>query len=400
MHDILWIIIAILIICFGIYFEFSSKNEYFNDSDSETTIDTKVINIYQEMLSRYPTRVELIEQRRAIESGKRSYDDIRQRIIDSDEYNQNMKLQSNALTPELPRMVSDSRLLQKLTLMYKEIRLKTCPAKMVLPLKDIYIKLDYNDDALRYMLRSESWAVLEQDILLDDNFNASDLDNVINRSFGSIEEIKAEAASQPGAAKTYSTCARIDPELNKARSAGVCMNTSGGIYSGRVNGVFTGSLVLDDCPYAAVPQATGNTGSEAPSTSASASTPGSAAATAATASAAATAAATATTPATAPATTASASAPASTDPSSCIQSYLDNSNVKIPVHTNDMVLRPEFAWAVPQPYPPVCTTLRQPAPTQPVVLESSLTLNATTLDEANQTGVGSIMPKFEYKEYV
>jgi hypothetical protein len=72
---------------------------------------------------------------------------------------------------------------------------------------------------------------------------------------------------------------------------------------------------------------------------------------------------------------------------------------RIPIHKHDMVLIPEFAWSVPQEFPPVCTTLGQKPLVQPVMNNSALLLG-TPLDDANNTQVGSIMPKFEYKEYV
>jgi len=50
--------------------------------------------------------------------------------------------------------------------------------------------------------------------------------------------------------------------------------------------------------------------------------------------------------------------------------------------------------------PPVCTSSGTKNIVQPVFLDSKMLFNATSLDEAtNNTGVGSIMPKFEYREY-
>jgi hypothetical protein len=54
-------------------------------------------------------------------------------------------------------------------------------------------------------------------------------------------------------------------------------------------------------------------------------------------------------------------------------------------------LRPEFAWAVPQPRPPVC--YGTPTYTSPQMSQSGLI--GTLLEDANKTSVGSIMPPFE-----
>jgi hypothetical protein len=64
-----------------------------------------------------------------------------------------------------------------------------------------------------------------------------------------------------------------------------------------------------------------------------------------------------------------------------------------------MVLRPEYEWSVPQQRAPVCTTLGQKPLIQPVMVNSSLLLG-TPLDDAADTQVGSIMPKFKYTEYI
>jgi len=64
-----------------------------------------------------------------------------------------------------------------------------------------------------------------------------------------------------------------------------------------------------------------------------------------------------------------------------------------------MVLRPEFAWRVPEQRPPVCTTLGGATPVSPLMFNSKLLLG-TPLEESRNTAVGSIMPKFDYKAYI
>lgn len=72
-------------------------------------------------------------------------------------------------------------------------------------------------------------------------------------------------------------------------------------------------------------------------------------------------------------------------------------NGKIPTHRGDMVLLPEMAWSVPMPRAPVCTTFGQKPLVQPLYENSKLLLG-TPIDE--DTSVGTIMPKFQYKEYI
>jgi len=82
-------------------------------------------------------------------------------------------------------------------------------------------------------------------------------------------------------------------------------------------------------------------------------------------------------------------------------SKLEYKRVMIPKHNGDDVLRPEMAWSVPNYNPPVCTSLGQDPLIQPVFSStSSSLLLGTPLTEAQKTTVGSIMPKFTYKEYI
>lgn len=64
-------------------------------------------------------------------------------------------------------------------------------------------------------------------------------------------------------------------------------------------------------------------------------------------------------------------------------------------HYDDLVLLPGQEWSVPQKHPPVCSG--RTTGYNPLVEQSSLI--GTLLPDAKDTEVGSIMPKFTYKEY-
>lgn len=61
-----------------------------------------------------------------------------------------------------------------------------------------------------------------------------------------------------------------------------------------------------------------------------------------------------------------------------------------------MVLLPGMEWSVPQPRPPVCLPCPTSCPVQPSLDQTSLL--GTLLSDANDTQVGSMMPKFTYSE--
>ena len=70
----------------------------------------------------------------------------------------------------------------------------------------------------------------------------------------------------------------------------------------------------------------------------------------------------------------------------------------VPTHEGDLVLRPEFAWSVPQRRPPVCNMLGQRPNVQPLYSGSGSGSGAE-LHEAAETGIGSMMPKFAFQTY-
>jgi hypothetical protein len=61
-----------------------------------------------------------------------------------------------------------------------------------------------------------------------------------------------------------------------------------------------------------------------------------------------------------------------------------------------MVLLPGMEWSVPQPRPPVCLPCPTTCPVQPSLDQTRLL--GTLLSDANDTQVGSMMPKFTYHE--
>jgi hypothetical protein len=61
-----------------------------------------------------------------------------------------------------------------------------------------------------------------------------------------------------------------------------------------------------------------------------------------------------------------------------------------------MVLLPGMEWSVPQPRPPVCLPCPTTCPVQPSLDQTRLL--GTLLSDANDTQVGSMMPKFTYSE--
>ena len=317
-----------------------------------SNVGESVIQLYVELLQRQPNSKELTDSTTQIQSGVMNVNGLRRKIIDSDEYDRNIKLQSNELNPELKKVLADNELLNYISKIYNEETGKLIPSTMELPLKDIYIYLNYNDYAYRAMLRDQKYGTFEKDVMTTENvtkpqviiiflkyFTVQDLVNVGIEIHGanpsdkipySLNNLDSNAGSILGNGNIGT-----NPKLfNKDKAAKALDKTYGS------------GPMLDDHSQYSMTQTSVNV----------------------------------------------------KQPDDITKT--DDNKIRVPVHKNDMVLIPEFAWSVPQERPQVCTTLGQQQLVQPVFTNSSLLLGTPVGEAAAETQVGSIMPKFEYKEYI
>jgi hypothetical protein len=159
-------------ICIVIYFTvFFHATDDVENFDVPTNTQNTVINIYREIYDRQPNASELMKDSDALDTGKINVNGLRQRMIDSHEYSILIKLQSNSLTPELNKMLSHRDMLTRLGEIYKEECNKVIPKNMVLPIRDIYIYLRYNEFAIRAMLRDPSFPLFEKDVQTTPSMN-------------------------------------------------------------------------------------------------------------------------------------------------------------------------------------------------------------------------------------
>ena len=300
------------------------------------TVEDQVVSTYNTVLDRQPTAKELVDASRDIKAAKLTNLGLRQRLMDSDEYIQLIKMQSNALTPELDRMLSDQATLGNIAALYMLERNKEIPPKLVLPYKDIFAVLKYNPYAFRAFLRDTKYTDFEDDLmstaqldkdgavlLFRERFKIEDIEKEADRL--RAEDPAAAGAGAPSAA-AGSTVARRVEDLDSDMSAMLAS------IQAKAKKVFDkdAKRIAD------------STDAEGLST----------------------------------------------------RIYMDQT------HEGDMVLRPEYAWSVPMQRAPVCTTLGQPALKVAPLLENSKLLLGTPLEAAKDTQVGSIRPKFMYQEYI
>ena len=312
------------------------------------SIGERIVNLYHEVLSRPPTSKELIESARALKSNQLTWDGLRQRLMDADEYMMNIKLQSNQITPELKKMMSDSRIIAEISNIYLHVIKRDIESEMILPMRDIYIALSYNPFALVAMLSDSKYPAFEEDLLREEDLDKKITLDLFTRTFDqpALMTKAAELAKQPDARNIMNLLQTHITANPDAASKG--MSTI---------------LTVEEQQRLRNVLATYNEFAD----------------------------------------TLRSIDEMDTDMTDMLTKLqeeiaeINKTSPSDPTHEGGMVLRPEYAWSVPQRRAPVCTIPGQPPIIQPLLSDSKLMLG-TPLCEADQTQVGSIMPKFQYKE--
>lgn len=338
---------AVLIYVIYILIRNLSIERFDTSPTASTNVSESIIQLYLELLQRQPKSSELTDATNQINKGIINIDGLRRKIIDSDEYQRNIKLQSNNLNPELTKIISDNELINYIAKMYNEETGKIIPGTMELPLRDIYIYLDYNDYAFRAMLRNTSYPTFEKDVLTTNNVNKPQLIEIFLKYF-TVQDLVNQGIEIFGANPSDKIPYSINNPNNMSNLAANA-NTNSSLFNkdaaAKALGNSSGAVLNDHAQYSMTQ------------------------------------------------TTVEVKQPDDI-------TKTDDNKLRIPVHKHDMVLIPEYAWSVPQERPQVCTTLGQKQLVQPVFTNSTLLLGTPVGEAAEETQVGSIMPKFEYKEYI
>lgn len=323
------------------------------------TVEEQIMDIYNQVLQRQPSAQEMLDASRNLTNGTWTESGLKQRLLDSDEYQRLIKLQSNQLAPELDKMVADRALIQRLRVLYAEERKIALPEDMVLPLKDVYVALDYNEYAFRAFLRSKSYTYFESDTKNGKDMDKKDLVTLIDKHMGGIEKINEQGKV---IAEQKAKEAQSGNTQNGSNAQGGASG-SGNPYGNNAGGGVVGASTSDKVQRTVMDRDSDMT------------------------------------PMVDDIMNRSNKVFNKDEVAKMLETqYNETYNIPVQQHYGDMVLRPEMSWTVPQRPPPVCTTLGQKPLTQPVMTNSKLLLG-TPLNESEQE-VGSMMPSFQYKEYV
>ena len=324
------------------------------DVQNPANVRMNILDLYSLLLNRQPTRTELSKNTRDILQGNMSIYGLRQQLLNSNEYKNLAKLQSNDLNPELKKMVSDKEIIDKIDIIYTEELDAIIPPKMVLPLRDIYIYLEYNEYALRAMFRDSVYVSFESDCMhtpdLDNNQTMEIFREYYSRSklFKAGNAIAAVMASQES-----SSAADCALEKKLFRELSMCDSDSSSLLYSLLHGNKNKNNDGTPTPLseAELAQIEFNKNLAARQMSEG-------------------------------------------NFNLDFNSEAAKTEYKVPIQKGPYIILPEMAWAVPQPRAPVCTTLGQAPLIQPVMTNSTLLEGLPLKDAEKNTGVGSIMPNF------
>lgn len=161
------------------------------DVPQDIRIEERINETYRTVLERQPSPKEYVEAVRMIEDGG-SIAMLHRRLIDSDEYQRMVKTQTDTLFPEINKMLYDKILLSALAKLYENARGEKIDPKITLPLKDIYLLLDYNPTAFQCLLLHAKYPRFEMDIEFESRLKPSDLLMIFNKYFD-VHSLQKEA---------------------------------------------------------------------------------------------------------------------------------------------------------------------------------------------------------------
>ena len=195
----------------------SQTNNFNNDPKymSEKTINQFVIiDIYKNILGRQPKPKEIIVNLQEFYEKNSDEEKLKLKLYNSTEYKMIVKMQSNDIDPTLVSKISEKNIIDMLKTVYKNHFNKMPHDKMTIPLKQSYIHLQFNDYLFKAMLMHDNYPSFERDILreyiindeklleiFDNNFVLYEL-RLIANELKRREMLKREALSTPVALTT------------------------------------------------------------------------------------------------------------------------------------------------------------------------------------------------------
>lgn len=124
-----------------------------------------IIDVYKNILDRHPKPKELIVNLQDFYEKNSNEDILKLKLYNSTEYKMIVKMQSNNTDPMLISNISEQNIIDKLVNIYADFFNKLPHDKMRIPLKQCYIHLQFNDYLFKAMLMHDNYFNFERNIL-------------------------------------------------------------------------------------------------------------------------------------------------------------------------------------------------------------------------------------------
>ena len=350
--DLLWIILIILVafLLFRIY----KDKKYFENFENSSDISSNVIKIYYENLKRSPTSDELQKHTKEIFDGNYDYNELELRLVNSDEYQRLVKTQTDTILPETSRILEEKQVVDRIKKIYLKVRESECPVQMYLPLKDMYIYFDYNIYKFVALVRDTKYSDFQRDILQISNLSRDKLIDLYLATFDD-SKLNYDAAAIEEMDKSLPAGSRLIDFLQSDQEKPA---------TGKVNAMALMAYLMkntkdDEARKKALEEEDRIRKMK------------------------------------------EAAAELEKQRKLNIKSANDNScdaKQRVYLPNESKILNTEHGFRVLQNLPPVCVPLGKPNELKEVIMNGGL--QGTPLDEAQDTQVGSIMPKFEFRRYI
>lgn len=352
--DVLWIIL-ILLVSFIIYRVYINKDKY-EKFENSSDVSSNIIKIYYENMKRAPTSQELQKHTKEIFEKNYDYNELELRLINSDEYQRLVKTQTDTILPETSRIIEEKQVVDRIRKLYLKVREGECPVRMYLPLKDMYVYFDYNVYKFVALLRDSKYSDFQTDVLRVSNLSRNKLIEIYLATFDD-SKLNYDAAAIEEMDKSLSKGSRLidflmndeEPTTNSA---------------GKVNGMALMAYLMknskedEERKKALEDEERIRKMREAAT---------------------------------------ELERQRKLNIKSSNQDSCD-AKQKVYLPNESKILNTEHGFRVLQKLPPVCVPVGKPNDVKEIIMGGGL--QGTSLDEAQDTQIGSIMPKFEFRRYI
>jgi hypothetical protein len=142
-----------------------------------------IIDIYKNILDRHPKQKELMVNLQEFYEKNSDEEKLKLKLYNSTEYKIIVKMQSNYTDPTLISTISEKNIIEYLLKIYEDFFNKLPHDKMKIPLKQCYIHLQFNDYLFRAMLMHDNYVNFEKAVLREYIINDEKLLEIFDKNF-------------------------------------------------------------------------------------------------------------------------------------------------------------------------------------------------------------------------